>query len=139
MRKFGAILIMAAVLVLAPTAAHAKPRPQGTGATPPATVDMVMVHDADGDTVVSHGDTITFSITQSSTDKPYVTLDCFQNGAWVLSQTSGFYASYTWGENYTLNSSSWTGGAASCNANLHSTSSNGKTTTLATTSFTVAA
>ena len=139
MRKFSAVLILSVLMLVVPATAQAAARGKTSGTTAPASLQLVMVYDANGNGAPNYGDTVTFNVTQSSTDKPYVTVNCSQNGAWVSAQTNGMYASYTWGQNFTMGSSSWTSGAADCNADLHYTSSRGKTVSLATLTFSVAA
>jgi hypothetical protein len=141
MRKFSAVLILSALMIVVPATAQAATRGGGktSGTTAPASLQLVMVYDANADGAPNYGDTVTFNVTQSSTDKPYVSVNCSQDGAWVSSQTNGMFASYTWGQNFTMASSSWTSGAADCTANLHYTSSRGKTVSLTDLAFTVAA
>jgi hypothetical protein len=78
----------------------------------------IMVNDQNGDGAANWGDTITFSVSTTTTDRPYVNLDCTQNGTLVYSGQVGYYASYAWVQQFTLSSSYWTGGAASCTARL---------------------
>src|SRR5690348_2758135 len=64
----------------------------------------------------SYGQTITFDVATTATDKPMVELDCSQNGSAVYSHSAGFYPDYPWPwlQNYQMSSSVWTGGAANC-------------------------
>ena len=88
-----------------------------------------------------YGQTITFKVQTSAAPEPWVSLVCDQNGTTVLSDNVGFFASYPWQwqQNVTLSSGSWTGGAANCLATLYSTTSKGKSSTLATLTFPVTA
>src|SRR5262249_52778866 len=81
-------------------------------------------------------DQVTFAVSTTATDRPYVLLNCYQTGAWVLASQAGFYPLYPFGQNFTLASSAWTAGAADCTAILGMNSVGGtKFTKLAETSF----
>jgi hypothetical protein len=103
-----------------------------------SSLNLVMVTDNNGDGLPNYGDTITFNVSTSAS-YPSVQLACYQNGALVFNQTAGFFPSYMWSKDYTLETSSWTGGAASCTAVLYYTAKNGSNTTLATLNFTAGA
>jgi hypothetical protein len=91
----------------------------------------VLLNSNDG--LAHWGQSVTFKISTAAT-KPYVTLNCYQNGVWVLASTAGFFPDYPWGQTFGLSNTTWAGGAADCKAELfYSTST--KKTTLATTSF----
>ena len=80
-----------------------------------------MVVDTNGNGSPNWNDTITFNVSTSATTEPHVSLSCSQNGNVVFGGTTGFYASYPWPwTNYmTLNTQSWTSGAADCTARLY--------------------
>jgi hypothetical protein len=61
---------------------------------------------------------VTFAVSTNATDRPYVLLNCYQNGAWVYAAQAGFYPSYPFAQGFTLASTAWTGGAADCTARL---------------------
>ena len=86
-----------------------------------STIDLVIVNASqaaiDG-TGPRHGDTVTFNVSTTATDRPYVVLDCYQAGAWVYAAQAGFWATYPGGQNFVLAASSWAAGAASCTARL---------------------
>jgi hypothetical protein len=105
----------------------------GTSLTGP-----VMVTDLNGNGSPNFGDTITFNVSTSAT-WPSVEVDCSQNGTLVYQGIVGFYPTYAWSRDYTLQSSLWTGGAASCTARLYTTGKNGSQQTLSTLSFSVGA
>jgi len=135
----GAILAGAALVVslaLVP-AAFGKGKPSGGGTGGGSSVSgPVMVVDNNGNGSPNWGDTITFHVSSSAT-YPSVELDCYQNGALVEQQVTGFYPTYMWSNNYTLSSFYWTSGAANCNAVLYTSGKNGSKTVLATSSFSV--
>jgi hypothetical protein len=98
-----------------------------------------MVYDANANGSPNWGDEITFNVSTSWTYYPSVEVDCTQNGAAVYRQIVGFYPTYIGSPYFTLSGYWWTGGAADCTATLYYTAKNGSRTTLATTSFPVAA
>jgi hypothetical protein len=70
-----------------------------------------MVVDANGDGQPNYGDTVTFIVSTTVTDRPYVALECFQGGVEVYSAWAGFYPDFSWTQDFTLKSQAWTGGA----------------------------
>jgi hypothetical protein len=85
-----------------------------------------------------YGDQVTFDVSTNATDRPYVLLNCYQNGVWVLAGQAGFWASYP-SKTFMLASTWWTGGAATCTARLGSINADGtRFRELASTSFDVA-
>ncbi len=90
----------------------------GTGGR--GSLSLVMVTDANGDRQPNYGDTVTFNVSTTTTVYPYVMVNCSQGGVSVYSAYAGFYPSYPWpwDQDFNLSSSSWTGGGASCTAQL---------------------
>jgi hypothetical protein len=127
----GSAAVVASLLTLAP-AAGARGKPSG-GSTSGSTVTLVM-KDA-SDTVVNHGDVITFRVATTATDRPFVSVQCKQGGTLVYSASAGYFPDYPWSTDFTLSSNSWTSGDADCTARLYSSKDGVRTTTLATTSF----
>ena len=84
---------------------------------------LVMVNDVNGDGSANWGDTITFDVSTTETDYPYVSVRCYQDGSLVYSADAGFYDGYMWpgAQLMPLTSPSWTGGAADCSAVLNDT------------------
>jgi hypothetical protein len=82
------------------------------------------------------GDTITFSVSTTQTDSPFVNVNCYQNGVLVYNSWNAFWPT---AETFLLSSPAWTGGAASCTANLGMYVSSSKFRVLASTSFAVGA
>ena len=93
-------------------------KPGGGSSTSSLTV--VMVADQNGNGAPNWGDTITFNLTTTAAN-PYVTVTCTQNGVVVYTASAGFYPDYLWpgARNMPLSSPMWTGGAASCTADLN--------------------
>jgi hypothetical protein len=129
------IALIVAALALVP-AAHAqqagKPGPGGGG---DITFRLVPLDSSDG--VPHHGQRVTFDVVATATDRPMVSLKCFQGGTLVYAFQAGFYPDYPWTKVATLRSNSWTGGGADCDARLYKAAGGSKTTTLATLSFRV--
>src|SRR5207253_1081968 len=105
------------------------------------TITLKMVTDANSDGAPNYGDQVTFNVSTTVTDKPYVVLGCTQGGASVYqsSYTVGFYPDYPWPwlRTFTLSSQTWTGGPATCTATLEYF--NGKWAVITTLKFDVAA
>jgi hypothetical protein len=81
------------------------------------------------------GDSVTFDVSTTATDKPSVKTNCYQNGTLVYTQFGFFYPAPT-SPTFTLRSYVWTGAAADCTAELYSVNpAKGTSTTLATTNF----
>jgi hypothetical protein len=88
-----------------------KGKGKGTADSASLTFSLVLENDADGDGIVSWGDTINFQVQTSETDRPQVSVTCYQNEVLVAS-------SMTWPNPTTLYSRAWQGGAADCVAEL---------------------
>ena len=88
----------------------------------------------DDDAIANYADSITFQVTTTATDRPFVSVKCYQ-GSLVYSASVGYFADYPWRQSFILSSSYWTGGEATCDARLYEMRSNGSTTTLGTMSF----
>src|SRR5215210_6308346 len=99
---------------------------------------VVMVSDANGNGLANWGDALTFTVTTAATN-PFVKMSCSQNGVVVYTFSAGFFADYYWSKIFTLNSPSWSSGAASCTATLYTTTDGTSITTLATMSVAVGA
>lgn len=83
------------------------------------------------------GGQVTFAVSTSRTDRPWVSVACYQSRALVYKQYHGMFAGYYTDPVFTLGPTpSWTSGGASCVGTLLYFS-NGREHTLATTSFTV--
>ncbi|MEY2422691.1 MAG: hypothetical protein QOI95_2758 [Acidimicrobiaceae bacterium] len=146
--KFALIALLAAGLfALAPAAQAAKGTggsAGGKGGKPSGgsgTISVVMVSDQNADGLPNWGDSIRFNVSTTATTEPHVSLQCSQGGTVVYTAQTGYYASYPWPstQTFSLSSGAWTSGAASCSARLYSLNNSGASTTLATTSFAVAA
>jgi hypothetical protein len=87
----------------------------------------------------SQGGQITFDVSTTQTDRPFVNVRCYQGGSWVYDGWHGFFESYVPDPVYTLSSLGWTAGEADCTASLVMWTKSARLKTLATTSFHVSA
>jgi hypothetical protein len=103
-----------------------------------STMTMELLNSTDG--VVNHGDDVTFHVTTTATDMPYVGLRCYQDGAFVYDAYVGYFDGYMFERNwFTLESPYWADGlSADCTARLFWFDRRGNEKLLATSSFTVA-
>jgi hypothetical protein len=131
----GGLIAVVAVGLIAGTAFAGKPT-GGSGGSG-STLAVRMVTDLNGNGSANAGATISFNVSTTATDKPWVKLNCYQGGSWVYTSSAGFFASYAWAPNFTLASTTWLSGAADCTATLYKIGSNGKISNLATLAFTV--
>src|SRR5258708_26552848 len=82
-----------ALLLIGPTASFAAGKHVGGGGNSgTSSISLVMLNSTDG--LVHYGQQVTFKVTTTATTEPYVRLDCYEGGVWVLSTSSGFFASY---------------------------------------------
>ncbi len=114
-------------LATVPSASHSS--------TGKSSLSLVLLNSTDG--LPHWGQAVTFNVSTTATSYPSVSLDCYQNGALVLSWSAGFYAGYPWTTDVTLSSPSWTSGGASCTATLYYSSGKNKVIDLATLPFQV--
>lgn len=100
----------------------------------------LVVLQSDGARVVasepSWGGQITFDVSTTETDRPFVNVRCHQGAAFVYDGWHGFFDAYVPEATYTLSSLSWTGGGADCVARLVAWR-NGRERVLTTSSFRV--
>ena len=80
-----------------------------------------------------YGDTITFSVSTTATNQPFVNLVCYQGDALALNSWDAYFGPLS-GQTFVLGSGMWAGGAADCTAYLGMDTSN-KYKVLASTSF----
>ncbi len=104
--------------------------------TSSSSIRLVLLSASAVGSVPHWGNQVTFAVSTTATDRPYVLLNCYQNGAWLYAAQAGFYASYPFSQVFTLSSTAWTGGAADCKARVGKLNAYGtKFTELASTSF----
>lgn len=109
---FLSLSVLSGIAFAAKGAPHKSPSGNGT-------VTVVLLNSTDG--LPHAGQQVSFTVATLVTDRPYVRLDCYQNGVWVFDQWAGFYADFSWPwmQTFTLANSMWTGGAADCTATLY--------------------
>lgn len=112
---------VAAILVLGPSATAGKPgsyvRPGGA-AGGPGTGIISLVPPRSADTLVHHGQTVTFDAPTAATDQPWVNVKCWQGKTLVADDWNGFFPTARTGRDFALSSPSWAGGDADCTAYL---------------------
>ena len=120
----AALIATLVVGLIAGTAFAAKGGGQGkpSGGGGSSSITLVMVADANANGLPNWADTVTFDISTSKTNRPYLSVRCYQDGTLVYAADAGFYPSYPWpgAQLMPLYSPSWTGGAADCTAVLNS-------------------
>jgi len=129
--------LAALILVLAPTALAGKGKPGGGGGGgggggTGSSLSLVLLNSTDG--LPHYGQTVTFTVSTTATDAPFVSLNCYQGGVWLYSASAGFFPSYPWSQEFIL-AGAWTGGDADCTAALYTTKDGIRITTLATLNF----
>jgi hypothetical protein len=142
-RRPGRVVIAAlALLVLvvtgaAGTANAAKGGKGGGGKPGGASLDLVLLDSADG--IVNHADRITFAVSTTKTDRPFVVVKCWQGEVGVFNSSIGIFPEYMFEPSLTLDSSYWQAGTeASCTARAYYYDRRGNQTDLATMVFPVA-
>jgi hypothetical protein len=120
----AALIALLIVGLVAGTALAAKGGAKGggkPGGGGSSTIALVMVDDQNGNGSPDWGDTITFDISTTKTDSPYLSVTCYQGGTLVYGADAGFYPDYPWpgARLMPLKSPSWDGGAADCTAVLN--------------------
>jgi hypothetical protein len=89
----------------------------------------------------SFGGPVTFDVSTDATARPFVDLQCLQNGTQVMKSLQAWFYGATGAQLFYLGPTpAWQGGAADCTAyleNWDSYSKNGKISVLASTSFQV--
>lgn len=107
----------------------------GGGKTPGGTIQHFLL-DGD-DAVANHMERVAFDVATTATDRPFVGVRCWQEGAFVLDGYTGYFPTYMFEPWVTLDSSYWTAGqAASCTARLFYYDRRGNQKVLATLDFT---
>jgi hypothetical protein len=131
--------LLAALVVglVAGTAFAAKGSHSGGGSTSGgSTINLVLMN---GATAPTYGGQVTFAISTTATQYPWVHLRCYVGGALVLEGYQGFFPTALGNQWFNLGPTpSWSGGPANCVATLEKYSSKGAWQVLASTSFDVA-
>ena len=83
-----------------------------------------------------YGDTVTFAVSTTQTNDPFVNVRCYQKGILVENSWASFWPT---NGTFVLGSPAWTGGAADCTAELGMYVNSNKYKVLASSSFQAAA
>jgi hypothetical protein len=104
----------AACLATAPAASAAKGQSAGsTSGT--SSIGLVVLNSSDG--LPHWGGEVTFNVSTTATEQPFVNLLCYQNGVLVAEGWAGYFEeALNSSRNFTLASGPWKGGAADCTA-----------------------
>lgn len=134
-------LAVVVVLALVPAALAAKGGNGGGGNKPSgdssATLDLVVL---DGATQAAHYGRVTFEVSTTATDKPFVGLRCWQGSNWVYDGYVGYFPTAIGDPWFTLDSNYWVDGVdATCTARLFYYDKRGNQVVLKTLDFPVAA
>ncbi len=133
----GSLIALLVVGLMAGTALAGKSTTgKPSGGSGSSSLGYLVAADQNGDGGLNWGDSVTYSVSTSATEYPYVSTSCVQDGVQVLSGSAGFFPSYPWpsAQVVPLTTMRWTGGAADCTARLYSNGGK-RTTTLATIAF----
>jgi hypothetical protein len=135
----ASLLAILVVGLIAGTAFAAKGGAHGGGGSTSGggTINLVLMN---GATEATYGGQVTFTVSTTATPYPWVHLRCSVGGTLVLEGWQGFFPTALGNQWFYLGPTpSWSGGAASCTANLEKYSSKGSWQVLASTSFDVGA
>ena len=124
-----ALMTMLITALAAPAAAKGRPKPKDNASI---TLDQAAP--------LHYGDTITFSVQTTTTERPFVVLECFKGRSLVYKSTVGMFQDWydEWGvPDFPLASLAWGGGDADCVADLQYQNRKWRTITLASTEFRV--
>ena len=121
----AALVASLVVGLVAGTAFAGKPgsgggKPGGGGTTGGGTISVILLNSADG--LAHYGQQVNFAVSTTATDKPYVRLNCYEAGVWVMTDSTGYYPSYPWpGHIFSLRWDAYhtPGAAADCTATLY--------------------
>lgn len=95
----------------------------GGGATGTGAIALApLVVDANDNGTPNWGDVVTFTISTTATDQPWVYLACVQNGTLVAQGWDGYFDGSLTGRNFGLYSPQWSSGSADCTASLETPS-----------------
>ncbi len=107
------------ILVTSITGINLVPAASKHQAATTSSVAVVLLNSTDG--LPHYGQQITFRVSTTVTDRPYVKLDCYQDQVWVYDQWAGFFPDFPWTymQTFPLSNGMWTSGAADCTATLY--------------------
>lgn len=99
----------------------------GGGSTGSSSITLApLVFDANGNGLPNYGDVVTFNVSTTATDRPFVNLQCFQNGVLVANGWNGYFeGALNTSRDFGLSSAVWRSGAAECTAWLDMSTNRG--------------
>jgi hypothetical protein len=129
-------LVLALALVPAALAAKGGGGKPSSGGGGGGTITLKLLNSTDG---VPHvGQKVTFNVSTTATQYPWVTVNCYDaSGVWVYHASNGIFAT-SLNQVFTLASNTWMSGDANCTAwlqNWDNYSKHGTITNLTSTSF----
>jgi hypothetical protein len=135
----GIITLLIFGLIAGTTLAAKGGNSGGGKGKPGASASMALVLLDSTDAVANHGERITFTVATTATDRPFVWLNCYQDGAGVFGSSIGLFPSFMFDPWFTLDSSYWTAGVeANCVARAYFYDKRGNQKDLASMPFNVA-
>ena len=134
MRKvlIAVALVAVVAIVAGPATAGGRGGGKGKPSGGSSSLSLVLLNSTDG--LAHQGQDVTFDVSTTATDRPFVSLNCDQDGVWVYSASAGFFPDYPWSTAFTL-SNDWFTSAGDCSARLYMTKDGSRSTTLATLDF----
>lgn len=133
-----ALIAAVAALAIAPAALAGKGggKPPGGGGGGSSSISLVLM---DGATQAAHNGRVTFNVSTTATDRPFVGLRCYQGTNFVYDGYVGYFPGAMFDPWFTLGSPYWADGVpASCTARLFYYDRRGNQNVLLEQSFTVA-
>lgn len=130
-----ALMFALGALILAPVALAGKGGHGGSGGTTSGggTISLALINSSDG--LAHFGASTTFNVSTSN-PYPWVNLRCSVGGVVVLNMLHGFFPAYQYGQTFWLGPTDlWQSGPADCTASVVVYSSNGRSSTIGSTSF----
>jgi hypothetical protein len=127
-RRGPAVAALAVALITTLGASSPALAAKGGGGKPPSgsgssSLSLVLLDATDG--LPHYGQRVTFRVSTTATTRPFVRLNCYQNGVWLYAASAGYFADYPWSQDFILSSGGgaeggWSSGAADCDATLYS-------------------
>jgi len=128
----GALVALLVVGLVAGTAFAARGGKHAN--TSSATLSLVVLDGSDS--TANHGERVSFTATQTATDRPFVGLRCYQDGTFIMDAYVGLFDSYMFDPWITLDSNYWDPATkASCDARLFYYDKRGRQHVLTTLTF----
>lgn len=131
----AALMFLTVMCLGTPVAQAAKGgRPHTASST--GNPSLILLNSTDG--LAHYGQELTFEVSTTVTARPFVALNCAQDGRDVYSRSVGVFPDYP-NQTFLLSSSLWLSGAADCTATAYYFTSNGAERVLGTLDFAVLA